>query len=52
MASSPTDLTPPPAAGAIFLSYAREDADVARRIAEALRATKREAICVYLCNLW
>jgi TolB-like protein len=29
---------PQPAAGAIFLSYAREDADAARRIADALRA--------------
>jgi hypothetical protein len=28
----------PSAAGAVFLSYAREDADAARRIADALRA--------------
>ena len=38
MASSPPDHSTPPAAGAVFLSYAREDADIARRIAEALRA--------------
>ena len=28
----------PPAAGAVFLSYAREDTDAARRIADAMRA--------------
>lgn len=38
MAGSPTDTTSRPPAGAVFLSYAREDADLARRIAEALRA--------------
>ena len=39
MASSPHDNPPAPApAGAIFLSYAREDTDAARRIADALRA--------------
>ncbi len=37
MASSSPDSPTRPAAGAIFLSYAREDADAARRIADALR---------------
>jgi TolB-like protein/Tfp pilus assembly protein PilF len=31
-------LTEPPPAGAIFISYAREDTDAARRVADALRA--------------
>ena len=31
------DTPPPTAAGAVFLSYAREDTDAARRIADALR---------------
>ena len=38
MASSSPDTTTRPAAGAVFLSYAREDAAAARRIADALRA--------------
>ena len=31
-------MTEPPPAGAIFISYAREDTDAARRVADALRA--------------
>ena len=39
MASSPPDNSPPSApTGAVFLSYAREDTEPARRIADALRA--------------
>ncbi|HVS54191.1 MAG TPA: TIR domain-containing protein [Opitutaceae bacterium] len=39
MASSPPENPPPPATtGAVFLSYAREDTDAVRRIADALRA--------------
>ena len=38
MANPPTASGPAPAGGAVFLSYASQDAEIVRRIGEALRA--------------
>ena len=43
MASAASEISPTPTGGAVFLSYARENSDAARRIADALRGFGVEA---------